>query len=135
MREFKDSVSGTTKTSPPRSCRPNRRGPAPSPTPLRAGTRTSLPCQVDGAKLPRRLEHGEEATLVEHLEELRRGSSSVSARRGRLRRRLRPPPPSRPWLDSSTAEEPPKLTTLTVGEPFMTSLWVSLWFGFLLALR
>jgi sec-independent protein translocase protein TatC len=87
------------------------------------------------ARLPRRLGHGEEATLVEHLDELRTrlficlgallaGFTVALVFHERLIRVLiRPLPP-----------EHHKLTTLTVGEPFMTSIWVSLYAGLLLAL-
>ena len=87
------------------------------------------------ARLPRRLGHGEEATLVEHLDELRTrifvclgallvGFTVALVFHERLIKLLiRPLPP-----------EHHKLTTLTVGEPFMTSIWVSLYAGVLLAL-
>jgi sec-independent protein translocase protein TatC len=86
-------------------------------------------------RLPRRLGHGEEATLVEHLEELRQRlfvclgallagfvfayifhTQLIDALRNAL------PPGHR------------QLTTLTIGEPFMTSMWISLYAGFVLAL-
>jgi sec-independent protein translocase protein TatC len=87
------------------------------------------------ARLPRRLGHGEEATLVEHLDELRTrilislGALAVGfivafVVHERLIDALKRPLP----------EEHEKLTTLTVGEPFMTAMWVSLYAGFLLAL-
>ena len=84
---------------------------------------------------PRRLGHGEEATLVEHLEELRQrlfvciGAVVVG------------------WIVAFIVHDrviralsnqlPPQhrqLLTLGIGEPFMTSVWVSLYLGFLLAL-
>jgi sec-independent protein translocase protein TatC len=86
-------------------------------------------------RMPRRLGHGEEATLVEHLEELRQRlfvclgallvgfvfayiihTELIDALRNAL------PPGHR------------QLTTLTIGEPFMTSMWISLYAGFVLAL-
>src|SRR5215471_14216627 len=84
---------------------------------------------------PRRLGHGEEATLVEHLEELRQrlfvcigavGVGFVVAYvvHGRI-------------IDALEKALPPehrKLVTLTIGEPFMTAMWLSLYTGFLLAL-
>jgi sec-independent protein translocase protein TatC len=84
---------------------------------------------------PRRLGHGEEATLVEHLEELRQrlfvclgavGVGFVVAYvfHGRI-------------IDALEKALPPehrKLVTLTIGEPFMTAMWLSLYAGFLLAL-
>jgi sec-independent protein translocase protein TatC len=85
--------------------------------------------------LPRRLDHGEEATLVEHLEELRQrlfvclGSIGVFFVVGyifheRLIELLKEPLPA--------AQQ--DLLTIKIGEPFMTSIWVSLYFGFLAAL-
>ena len=84
---------------------------------------------------PRRLGHGEEATLVEHLEELRQrlfvciaavtvGWIAAFVVHGRV-------------IHLLSAQLPPehrKLLTLGIGEPFMTSVWVSLYLGFLLAL-
>jgi sec-independent protein translocase protein TatC len=86
-------------------------------------------------RLPRRLEYGEEATLVEHLEELRQrlfvciGAITVGwivafVVHRRIVRLL-------------TDKLPPghrHLLTLTIGEPFMTSVWLSLYLGFVLAL-
>jgi sec-independent protein translocase protein TatC len=85
-------------------------------------------------RLPRSLGHGEEATLVEHLEELRQrlfvclaalaigfvGGYAVHAHLVH-------------WLTLDLPANHRKLTTLSIGEPFMTSIWVSLWFGLLLA--
>jgi sec-independent protein translocase protein TatC len=86
-------------------------------------------------RLPRRLGHGEEATLVEHLEELRQrlfvcigtvifGFILAYLVHGRIIRLL-------------THALPPghrHLTTLTIGEPFLTAMWVSVYAGFLFAL-
>ena len=86
-------------------------------------------------RLPRRLGHGEEATLVEHLEELRQrlfvcigavGLGFVAAYIVHTH-----------LIDLLTRALPPnhrQLTTLTIGEPFMTSMWLSLYAGFVLAL-
>jgi len=85
--------------------------------------------------LPRRLRHGEEATLVEHLGELRArlfiaiGALAVGfivayAFHGRLLEWLIRPLPDR--LD--------KPVTFSPIEPFATSIVVSLWAGLLLAL-
>src|ERR1041384_1518025 len=85
--------------------------------------------------LPRRLGHGEEATLVEHLEELRQrlfvclgavvvgmtGAYIVHPRIIRLLTHALPP-------------EHRHLTTITIGEPFMTSMWMSLYAGFIVAI-
>jgi sec-independent protein translocase protein TatC len=86
-------------------------------------------------RLPRRLGHGEEATLVEHLEELRQrlfvciGALVVGFIVAYVFHR---------HLIHALELELPKgrrhLTTLTIGEPFMTSLWLSVYAGFLLAL-
>src|SRR5947199_2933117 len=84
---------------------------------------------------PRRLGHGEEATLVEHLEELRQrlfvcigtvvvawiGAFVVHARVVRL-------------LSDQLPREHRKLLTLGIGERFMTSLWLSLYLGFAISL-
>jgi sec-independent protein translocase protein TatC len=86
-------------------------------------------------RAPRRLKHGEEATLVEHLEELRQrlfvclgavavGWIAAYAVHGRLIHILERPLPIGHR----------QLTTLTIGEPFMTSIWVSLYLGAALAL-
>jgi sec-independent protein translocase protein TatC len=86
-------------------------------------------------RLPRRLGHGEEATLVEHLEELRQrlfvciGAVFVGFVAAYL--------VHNELIDLLTRALPPekrKLTTLTIGEPFLTSMWLSLYAGFVLAL-
>ena len=85
--------------------------------------------------LPRRLRHGEEATLVEHLGELRTrliialaalavGFGIAYAFHGRILHWLNRPLP--PNLD--------KPVTFSPIEPFATSIMVSLWAGLLLAL-
>jgi sec-independent protein translocase protein TatC len=86
-------------------------------------------------RLPRRLGHGEEATLVEHLEELRQrlfvciGTVFLGFVVAYIfHRRL---------ISLLTHALPPErrhLTTLTIGEPFLTSMWLSLYAGFLIAL-
>jgi sec-independent protein translocase protein TatC len=84
-------------------------------------------------RLPRRLRHGEEATLVEHLEELRtRLLISLGAVglffvgtyvfRHEIIRWLREPVPDRY-----------ELTTLSPGEPFVTSLTVAFYAALALA--
>jgi sec-independent protein translocase protein TatC len=84
--------------------------------------------------LPRRLAHGEEATLVEHLGELRTRIvfcllalvvtfSIAYSFHGTLLNWLNRPLP-----------KGYKPVTLYVTEPFLTSFWVSLWAGILLAL-
>ena len=87
-----------------------------------------------GRRLPRRLDHGEEATLVEHLGELRArllislaaigaGFALAFAFHERI-------------IDWLTDPLPPgkQLVTLGVTEPFFTSLKVSFWAGVALAL-
>jgi sec-independent protein translocase protein TatC len=90
--------------------------------------------RVPRPRLPRRLDHGEEASLVEHLDELRQrlffmlGAIAVATvvcfvLHGRI-------------IHYLTLRLPPKhqqLTTLTVGEPFMTSIWVAIYGGFIIA--
>jgi sec-independent protein translocase protein TatC len=86
-------------------------------------------------RLPRRLGHGEEASLVEHLEELRQrifvclGTVFVGFVVAYVfHRRL---------IHLLAHALPPNhrhLVTFTIGEPFMTSMWLSLYAGFLFAL-
>jgi len=85
--------------------------------------------------LPRRLKHGEEATLVEHLEELRvrifvclgalaLGFAVAFVFRGHLLH----------WLNAPLPDKNFKPITLSVAEPFLTSMKVSLLAGLALAL-
>jgi sec-independent protein translocase protein TatC len=85
--------------------------------------------------LPRRLRHGEEATLVEHLGELRArlfiaigalvvGFAVAYAFHGRLLG----------WLNRPLPDNLDKPVTFSPIEPFATSIMVSLWAGLLLAL-
>jgi len=85
--------------------------------------------------LPRRLSHGEEATLVEHLDELRTrifvclGALAIGfviafVFRGHLLH----------WLNSPLPDDRKKPITLSVAEPFLTSMKVSLLAGLALAL-
>jgi sec-independent protein translocase protein TatC len=87
------------------------------------------------ARLPRRLRYGEEATLVEHLDELRTriivslvaltvGVTVAYIFHHRLVH----------WLEQPLPPERRHLITFGVAEPFMTSLWVSIWAGLGLAL-
>lgn len=86
-------------------------------------------------RMPRRLRYGEEATLVEHLEELRQrifvclGALLVAfvvafVFHRHLLHLLNSPLPDRLG----------KPVTFGVAEPFMTSMWISLYAGFLVAL-
>ena len=85
--------------------------------------------------LPRRLRHGEEATLVEHLDELRTrifvclgalaiGFAIAFVFRGHLLH----------WLNAPLPDGRKKPITLSVAEPFLTSMKVSLLAGLALAL-
>src|SRR5919198_1263294 len=87
------------------------------------------------ARLPRRLRHGEEATLVEHLGELRArliislaaiavAFAVAYAFHGMLL----------DWLNRPLPDRLRKPTTFGPIEPFTTSIWVTLWAAFLLAL-
>jgi sec-independent protein translocase protein TatC len=87
------------------------------------------------SRLPRRLRHGEEATLVEHLGELRaRLIISLAAIavafvvtytfHGHLL----------DWLNRPLPQHLRKPATFSPIEPFTTSVWVSLWAALLLAL-
>jgi sec-independent protein translocase protein TatC len=86
-------------------------------------------------RLPRRLDHGDEATLFEHLDELRTrilisllalavGFTVAYVFRGHLLH----------WLNQPLPADKRKPVTFGVAEPFLTSLMVSLYAGFLLAL-
>jgi sec-independent protein translocase protein TatC len=86
-------------------------------------------------RLPRRLGYGEEATLVEHLEELRErifvclgalvlgGILTYVFHHQVLQ-----------WLNRPLPKHVPKPTTFGVAEPFLTVLKISMFGGFLLAL-
>src|SRR5690349_4461394 len=86
-------------------------------------------------RLPRRLQHGEEATLVEHLGELRArivvcliaitiAFIVAYTFHGHLIH----------WLEDALPQKHRKLITLSPAEPFLTSMWISLYAGFLLSL-
>ena len=86
-------------------------------------------------RLPRRLRHGEEATLVEHLDELRTrifvclgaltiGFAIAFVFRGHLLH----------WLNAPLPDDRKKPITLSVAEPFLTSMKVSLLAGLAVAL-
>src|ERR671937_427259 len=86
-------------------------------------------------RLPRRLRHGEEATLVEHLDELR---SRIFVSLGAIavgitvafvfhHRLVR-------WLEQPLPAAKRHLITLGVAEPFLTSVKVSLLAGLAIAL-
>jgi len=84
--------------------------------------------------LPRRLAYGEEATLVEHLGELRTrivismislavGFGVAYAYRANLLH----------WLDKPLPPNLRKPLTFSPAEPFITSVWVSFWASFLIS--
>jgi sec-independent protein translocase protein TatC len=86
-------------------------------------------------RIPRRLRHGEEATLVEHLDELRArliialAAIAVAfvvtyAFHGHILH----------WLNRPLPDRLKKPVTFSPVEPFTTSIWISLWAAFLLAL-
>jgi sec-independent protein translocase protein TatC len=86
-------------------------------------------------KLPRRLRHGEEATLVEHLDELRNrifvalgalvvGFTIAFVFRGDILH----------WLNAPLPDDNKRPITLSVAEPFLTSVKVSMLAGLALAL-
>jgi sec-independent protein translocase protein TatC len=86
-------------------------------------------------RLPRRLEHGEEATLVEHLGELRARLTIclIAVACGfvvayAIHEHLVT------WLVRALPPDHRKLITLSPAEPFLTSMWISLYAGFLLVL-
>jgi sec-independent protein translocase protein TatC len=87
------------------------------------------------ARLPKRLGYGEEATLVEHLGELRTrlvisllavgiGFGVAYAFHSHLVS----------WLEQTLPPERRHLVTFGVAEPFLTSMWVSLYAGMIVAL-
>src|SRR5229473_4664725 len=85
--------------------------------------------------LPRRLEHGEEATVVEHLGELRTRMVAclltIAVTTGvtyAFHRHILG------WLQRPLPAGNRHLITLDVSEAFLTAFWVSLWAGLLLAL-
>ena len=87
------------------------------------------------ARLPRRLRHGEEATLVEHLDELRArifislGALAVGFTIAFIfHHRLIH------WLNGPLPDKIPRPITLGVAEPFLTSMKVSLAAGLAIAL-
>jgi len=85
--------------------------------------------------LPRRLEHGEEASVVEHLGELRSRMVfcliTIGVTTGvtyAFHRHILT------WLQRPLPANNHHLYTLDVSEAFLTAFWVSLWAGLLLAL-
>jgi sec-independent protein translocase protein TatC len=90
---------------------------------------------VPRLRLPRRLDHGEEASLVEHLDELRQrlfiviGAVSVGTVIGFVfHQRLVH------WLIILLPPDRRKLYSFTPTEAFTTSLWISIYFGVLVTM-
>ena len=164
MREFKDSVTGVqeqrrstprSELPPPGGHRPHRRLPLRSPRLCRTllrqrrgsgpgrrtgGNRNRLlngarRVRVPRIRLPRRLEHGEEASLVEHLDELRsRIFIVIGAVDDRDGDRVRHPQPADPLAADPAAAPVPEADYLSPVEDFTTTLWISIYFGVVLAL-
>lgn len=91
--------------------------------------------RVPRPRLPRRLDHGEEASLVEHLDELRRrlfvciGAVVVGAVIGFVFRvRLIN------WLELLIPKSHRKLYVFGPTEAFTTTIWVAIYFGVIVAL-
>jgi sec-independent protein translocase protein TatC len=85
--------------------------------------------------LPRRLRHGEEATLVEHLGELRaRLIISLAALAVAFAVAYGFHGDILDWLNKPLPEHLRKPVTFSPIEPFATSIWVSLWAALLIAL-
>jgi sec-independent protein translocase protein TatC len=86
-------------------------------------------------RLPRRLEHDEEATLVEHLGELRtRIYISLAALIAGFSVAYVFHTDLIHWLELALPVERRKLITISPAEPFLTSVWISVYAGFLLAM-
>ena len=90
--------------------------------------------RVPRVRLPRRLDHGEEASIVEHLDELRQrlfvciGAVAVGMVAGYVlhHRLIR-------LLVETLPKKHQTLHSFTVGEAFITVMWVSIYFGLILA--
>ena len=148
MREFKDSVTGVedvdddsdddsdadTRRAPVRIARAADAPTGEAEARSRAGNRQLGSLSMLRRWLPRRLDHGEEATLVEHLDELR-SRLIICARRDRadLRRHVRVPRADHGVADGAAPDDK-RLVTLGVTEPFTTSVKVSLIAALALAL-
>src|SRR3954468_8331602 len=96
---------------------------------------STRPSSVSMLRLPQRLQHGEDATVVEHLEELRwriiivLGALALTtivafAFHGHIL----------DWLNHPLPADRRRVVTLGVAEPFTVSVTVSVYAGFLLAL-
>jgi len=86
-------------------------------------------------RLPRRLRHGEEASLAEHLDELRtRLIISLLALAAGFAVAFAFHAHLLDWLNQALPKDQRKPVTLGVTEPFVTSIKISLYAGFALAL-
>jgi sec-independent protein translocase protein TatC len=86
-------------------------------------------------RLPRRLRHGEEASLVEHLDELRtRLIISLLALAAGFTVAFVFHAHLLDWLNQALPKDKGKPVTLGVTEPFVTSIKISIYAGFALAL-
>src|SRR6266545_515653 len=84
-------------------------------------------------RLPRRLRHGEEASLVEHLDELRtRLMISLIALAAGFTVAFVFHAHLLDWLNQALPKDQRKPVTLGVTEPFVTSIKISLYAGFAL---
>jgi sec-independent protein translocase protein TatC len=90
--------------------------------------------RVPRPRLPRRLDHGEEASLVEHLDELRKrlfvciGALVIGAVIGFVihTRLIR-------WLELELPKRYRHLHVFSPTEAFTTTLWIAVYFGFVVA--
>src|SRR5579862_4323874 len=91
--------------------------------------------RVPRPRLPRRLDHGEEASLVEHLDELRRrlficiGAVVIGAVVGFVFRVH-----LINWLELLIPKANRRLYYFTPTENFTTTIWVAIYFGVVVAL-
>src|SRR5580700_5135482 len=90
--------------------------------------------RVPRPRLPRRLDHGEEASLVEHLDELRKrlfvciGALVIGAVIGFVihTRLIR-------WLELELPKRYRDLHVFSPTEAFTTTLWIAVYFGVVVA--
>src|SRR5262245_34878645 len=91
-------------------------------------------------RLPRRLDHGEEASLVEHLDELRQrmfvclGAVVIGCVIGYVLHNDIIDWFAQQAPEETLAKQGDTLLTFTPAESFLTSIWISIYFGIVLAL-